>query len=224
MTRVAVISANLGAYDQPVEWPALLAPPGVEVSICRLTDATYAPRPLAMTSRLQCGIPKWFGWQFIAGDSDAILWIDASCAPTAGAVPWFLEQLGSAEVAAFAHPDRHTVREEYAFIRARMRRPGERYLTSRYQGEWLEDEFDAIRMAGKADLPLYATTAFIYRPTARVQAAFAECFLWKARYCLHDQLAFPYVLDRHQVSVSVIYENYLKCAALTYVRNRKKAA
>lgn len=214
--RVTILSANLGDYDAPNVWPALVVPEGVDLSIVRLTDATFPPRPLAMTSRLQCGIPKWFGRDFAPG-ADVILWIDASCAPTAGAVGWFLERLGSADIAVFAHPARRTVGDEVAFMTARMARPGETYLTSRYGGE----DLDGMAARVSPDLPLYASTAFAYR--TRIQPILEEVFLWKARHLLHDQLALPYVLHRHGVRVSVIPDNYLKCAALTFTRARRAA-
>ncbi len=216
--KVALISANLGAYDPPNAWPALDVPEGVSLEIHRLTDADLRPRRLAMTSRLQCGIPKWFGADW-APDADVIVWIDASCAPTAQAVPWFLDRLHG-EIAVFAHPERKTIAEEYAFMVARMQRPGETYLTSRYAAEDLDGMFQHIDRKGLAGLPLYASTAFAYRTTGLMVQALHEVFLWKARYCLHDQLAFPYVLHTHGVKVNVLPENYLRCEALTFTRKR----
>lgn len=220
MTRVAVISANLGGYDVPNRWPELHAPSGVTVDVHRFTDETLPPRPLAMTSRLQCGIPKWFGWQMFPG-YDVYLWIDASCAPTPIAVPWFLERLQASEIVVFQHPERRTIREEYVFIKARLARPRETYLTSRYAGEWLDEQFAHIGRERLADLPLYASTAFAYRPGARVRRAFEEVFLHKARYLLHDQLAFPYALHRHVCAVRAVPDNYLKCDAVTFTRGTR---
>lgn len=227
VTHVAVISANLGGYDQPNQWPELLVPPGVSLSVVRLTDATFPPRPLAMTSRLQCGIPKWFGHDF-APEADAIIWIDASCAPTPVAVEWWLAALGDGDIAVFRHPDRRTVREEYEFMKARMARPGERYLTSRYAGEDLDGQYEAVVRLGWQDEPLlYASTAFAYRRGRHVCQALAEVFAQKARFCLHDQLAFGPTLERYRlnrtpIDVRVIEQNYLRCPALTYTRNQRR--
>jgi hypothetical protein len=59
----------------------------------RFTDANFPPRPLAMTSRLQAGIPKMFGWQLRPGH-DVYIWIDASRGLLRDdSVAWFLEQL-----------------------------------------------------------------------------------------------------------------------------------
>lgn len=220
--KVAVISANLGqgGYDQPAPWPDLIAPDGVEIDVIRLTDETFQPRPLAMTSRLQCGIPKWFGADF-APDASVIIWIDASCAPTPYAVSWFLAYLSSADIAVFRHPDRRTVRDEYEFVKARMARPGETYLNSRYRGEDLEGVIAAIEREYRAsDVWLYASTAFAYwsKRNHKVREALAEVFAWKARFHLHDQFAFPFVLMKHGLNVNVIPDNYLRCPALEFVR------
>ena len=217
--KVAAISANLGGYDVPQPWPAFDLPAEVEVLAHRLTDADLTPRPLAMTSRLMCGLPKWFGTYYVPG-CDVYLWIDASCTPTPQAIRWFLERLDS-EIAVFKHPDRDTVAEEYAFVTERMQRPKETYLNSRYAGEWIEEQFAYIVERGGAGLPLYASTAFAYRPTPRVIAALAECFTLKARFCLHDQFAFPFVLHQHGCAVTVIPDNYLTCPALVFTRKRR---
>lgn len=217
--KVAVISANLGSYDPPRAWPELQAPAGVEVSVHRFTDENFPPRPLAMTSRLQCGIPKWFGWELVPGH-DVYIWVDASCTPTPVLVPWFLEHLGTANLAVFAHPDRATVREEYEFMKARMARPGERYLTSRYRGEWLDEQF----AHSEPDAPLIASTAFCYRfgYSARdqfpVHQALSAVWLHKTRYLLHDQLAFSTMVQRYGIRPHWIHESYLRCAALTFTR------
>lgn len=220
--RVAMISANLGAYDPPTAWPEQQVPPWITVHTYRLTDANFPPRPLAMTSRLQCGIPKWYGWQLFP-NFDRYLWIDASCAPTAYAVSWFLERLGPADLAVFMHPDRRTIRDEYAFMAQRMASTGERYLTSRYKGEWLREQYEHIAAdRSYLDDRLYASTAFIYRPTECVKRAFQAMWAAKARWCLHDQLYFPYALAQAGCLVRVIAESYLDCPALVYTRNKHR--
>ena len=220
--KVAVISANLGAYDRPTEWPVLDAPAGVEVSVHRFTDANFPPREKAMTSRLQCGLLKWFGPEFVPGH-DVYLWIDASCTPTPQAVPWFLSQLESAWAAFFRHPERQTIREEYEFIKARMARPGERYLTSRYAGEWLDEQFAAIDAVRCADRELFASTAFVYRPDP-TRGMFKEVWFGKTRYHLHDQLWLAYAIacgrEENGLDIRTIDANYLQCPALTFTRRR----
>lgn len=217
--KIAVISANLGAYDPPREWVAQRVPAGVTVDVHRLTDETFPTRAKAMTPALQCGIPKWFGPDFFY--ADCYLWVDASCALLdEDCVSRWLAALGDREMVLFQHPDRQTVQQEYDFIKARLATPGERYLTKRYTGEWLDEEYAAI-VADPAfvDDRLYASTAFMYRPTRRVKQMMAAVFAAKARWHLHDQLYLAYAVQAHRCYVNVIPERYTECEYLTYVRN-----
>ena len=224
--RVAVLSANLGAYECPHSWVTQRPPHGITIDVYRFTDANVPPRPLAMTSRLLCGLPKMFGaWQFAPG-YDAYMWVDASCALLhEDSVAWFLDQLDGAELAVFRHPDRRTIREEYEFMLERMARPDETYLNSRYKGEWLQSLYEEIATdTSYVDDRLYASTAFAYKPTPRVQLMMTHWWLTKSRWSLHDQIAWPYVIAKAGCSVNVIEQSYLKCPYLTYVRNKKRAA
>jgi hypothetical protein len=226
---VAIISANLGGYEShSPEWPAQVVPDGVTVDVHRFTDATFSPRSKAMTPSLQCGLLKMFGPEFVPG-YDVYLWVDASCTPTPTCVAWFLRHLGDAEMAIFAHPDRSTVQEEYEFIKSRMARPGETYLNRRYAGEWIDEQYAAIAsgvwggatLQGKfVDNALYASTAFMYRPTICVEIMGRLWWYGKTRYFLHDQLWWPFAIYRSTARVNVIRESYLRCEALTYTRKK----
>jgi hypothetical protein len=220
--KVTVISANLGRYDPDVPWVPQIVPAGVTVEVHRLTDATFPPRPKAMTSALQCGIPKMFGWELFPG-ADVYLWVDASRAlRRPDTVAWFLEQAGDAELLLFRHPHRRTVQEEYEFVKAKLA-AGNRYLTKRYAGEWLDAQVRAIVNGGldPARLPLYASTAFLYRPTLDVCAMLTEWWLHKSRYLLHDQLALPYVLSRSQIQAKAIDDDVYACPHLPIVRGKR---
>lgn len=219
--KVAVISANLGDYDVAVPWVPQVVSNGVTVDVHRLTDATCPPRPLAMTSRLQCGIPKMFGWELFPG-YDYYLWVDASRGLLrSDTVAWFLEQIGDGEILLFRHPERQTIWEEYEFMKARMARPGETYLTSRYAGEWLEEQYAAVNHPWHIDNVLYASTAFLYRPTVAVKAMLRDWWGHKSRYLLHDQLALPYVLREHKIHVRTLHENVYTCPHLPWTRVKR---
>ena len=214
-----MISANLGNYDPDVPWPAQIVPPGVTLEIRRLTDANFPPRPKAMTSRLQVGIPKMFGWQMFPGH-DVYIWIDASRGVIPETLSWFLDKLDhwhAAEMVVFKHPHRDTVREEYEFVKAKLAK-GSKYLTGRYKDEWLDEQFAAV--SGK-ELPLYASTAFAYRPTPKVQAALTAWWYHKTRYLLHDQLAFPHVLWQAGVVRGVLLADVYRCKYLPFVRKQR---
>lgn len=219
--KVAVISANFGGYEVVAPWPEQVVPAGVSVEINRFDDQNFPGRHLAMTSRLKCGIPKWFGPEIVPG-YDAYLWVDASRGLAPDTVAWFLDRLGRADLVAFLHPERRTIREEYEFVKTRMARPGETYLTSRYAGEWLDAQFSAVSKPWHRDDRLYATTAFLYRPTVPVQRAFKDVFGMKARYILHDQLAFPFCLREHRVHVAELPDNIYTLPQLPITRVKTK--
>jgi hypothetical protein len=223
MTRVAVISANLGAYDPHVDWVPQVVDEDVSLTFHRFTDANFPPRPLAMTSRLQAGIPKMFGWQLRPGH-DVYIWIDASRGLLRGdSVTWFLEHLEpGVELVLFRHPERKTIKAEYEFMKRRMVRPRESYLTSRYSGEWLDEQYLAIATdATYVDDTLYASTAFAYRPTGAVQRMMAHWWMHKSRYLLHDQLALPYCVAKAGCAVRVLEDNVYTCAHLPFTRGKR---
>lgn len=218
--KVAVISANLGGYDAVAPWPTSVVSADVTVDVHRLDDRSFPGRDLAMTSRLKCGIPKWFGWELFPG-YDLYLWVDASRAITPETVQWFLDRIGTADLLAFLHPERQTIEAEYAFVKARLARAGETYLTSRYEGEWLDAQYAAVCRPWYVDNRLYATTAFLYRPTLAVRRAFQDVFLHKARYLLHDQLSFPFLLREHKVHVRELTENVYTVPVLPITRQKR---
>ena len=225
--KVAIISANLGSYEQTQHaWVKQAVPEGVELEIHRITDKEFPLRPKAMMPALQVGLLKWFGCEYFP-NRDVLIWIDSSCALTSPThVARWLDVLGDHNLAVFKHPERKTVIEEYDFIVERMRRPNEQYLTKRYSGEWLDEEYRYIsQRSNPAHLPLYATTAFAYRPHYSVERAFMYTWLAKTKWHLHDQLAFAYELNFQAQSIgvdfTVIQENYQKSSLLEFVRNKK---
>lgn len=219
--RVCVLSANLGGYDNHVDWAPQVAPDGVTIDVFRLTDATFPGREKAMRPALKCAIPKMCGFELYPG-YDVYVWVDASRGLLrSDSVAWFLKQLGAAEMLCFRHPERATIREEYEFVKARLARPGETYLTSRYAGEWLDQQYAAVSPLWYVDAKLYASTAFAYRPTLRVKKALRDWFFHKARYLLHDQLALPFVLRNHEVHLVESTANVYACEYFPITRAKR---
>jgi hypothetical protein len=224
MRTCAVITANLGGFDPELEWAPQIPPPGWTLERRQFNDANFPPRAKAMTSRLQPGILKMFGWQVLPG-FDAYIWVDTSRTVTdPGFCAWMIESLGDADLALFRHPLRKTVAQEARYMLDKMadpRRRSSRYLLSRYEGEWIEKQLAAIQAdTAYKDEILYASTALIYRPTARVQHAFTEWWHHKTRYLLHDQLALPYVVWKHGCRVNVIEEDIYTTTRWAYTRPR----
>lgn len=217
--KVAVLSANLGQYDAHVDWVPQDVPPSVDVTIHRLTDATFPLRAKAMTPALQCAIPKMFGWQLFPG-YDVYIWMDASRSLLRpDTVAWFLGKLEDRDLLLFLHPERHTIQEEYEFVKAKLA-AGSRYLTKRYAGEWLDDQYAAVTQPWHVDDRLYASTAFAYRPTVKVQRMMRDWWFHKSRYLLHDQLALPFVVRAHKVRVRELADSVYTSPHLPITRTK----
>lgn len=210
--RVLVVSANLGGFDEPV---AHVPQEGVDVSYHAFTDANFPPRRRAMTPRLQAKIPKMFAWDLIP-DYDAYLWLDASLQLSLpGSVAWFLAQMGTRDIAVFRHPTRLTIADEADFLRTKMAH-GSRYIVARYLNEDLDGQMKAIGNA--KGLRLFAAGAFIYKPTALVQAAMKDWWVQTSRFHLIDQLAFPFALHTWGINPAVIDEDIYHASHLTFTR------
>jgi len=217
-----ILSANLGSFDPELEWVRQKKwTNGMPISVARFNDSSFPPRDKAMTSRLQPGIVKMFGWQVMPG-FDFYIWVDGSktiISPDFGS--FMMDELGSADMAIFKHPERKTVKEEYGFVKEKMA-AGNEYLLSRYKGEFLDEQYRVIAEDRLfQDTRLFASTGFVYRPNARVKAAFKEWWYHKTRYLLHDQLALPYVLARAKVKVNVIDHSIYKFPHWEHTRKRR---
>jgi len=199
--KIAVISANLGGFEQNIVENVKQS---VEYDQFRFTDKNFPPRYNSMTPRLQARIPKCFGWQMVP-DYKYYLWVDSAAALLhKDSVKWFLEQLGDNDIAVFKHPNRKTIDEEAGYLLTRLSAK-DAYITSRYDGELLDDQMAEIN---DPNLPLYGTTAFIYRDTYDVRNMLKEWWYHISRFHTIDQISLPYVLNQFPVKVSVI-EDYI---------------
>jgi hypothetical protein len=198
---VAVISASVDWT--PLETPMAQALPGGEVRFHAFTNLNLPPRPVALHPRMVAKVPKVFGWQMVP-EADAYIWLDASLTfRHAGAVAWFLEQLGDADIAIFKHPFRKTVLEEAEYLRKQT--PFSRRLMQRYLGEWIPEQMAAI--AEGPDDRLFAAGAFIYRVSERFHQAMQIWWEHMTRYCINDQISLPFALWSRSISVHVINLN-----------------
>lgn len=212
--RVAVITANLGAFDATVTH---VPQEGVEVDVHVFTDADLPPRPLSLSPRLLAKIPKCFALDLRPG-YDAYLWIDASLALSrSDSVRWFLDQMDGRTLAIFRHPHRNTVGEEADFLRTKL--PHSRYLQKRYLGEDLDGLMAAMGPEA-VTLPLYAAGCFCYKAQSDVPEALREWWGWVTRYHANDQLSLPYVLQRWMVAPAVIDEDIYHASHVAFVRER----
>lgn len=211
MNEVAVISANMGSFETPV--------PHVDQSVPYdfhlFDDKNFPPRINAMTPRLQARIPKMFGWQMKPGYREYV-WIDSSMSMARpDTIEWFEEQLGDADIAVFRHPHRSTVIEEADYLKERLAKNCS-YITPRYEHELIDEQ-----LAEVGNMPLYATTAFIYRPHFDIKDMMKEWWYHTSRFHIIDQLSFAYALKKNHCKVNIIQDNFMKLDYFTHTRNAK---
>lgn len=198
--RVAVVTANLGKFDKIVEY----VPQSVAYDFHRFTDENFPPRTCSMTPRLQARIVKMFHWQMVPG-YEYYLWVDSSFSLLhPDSVAWFLEQCQNVDIAVLRHPMRGTIRDEATYITNRLAK-GCKYTTPRYKNELAEEQLAEI-FSDKSfvDDRLFASTAFIYRNSEKMQNTLKEWWYHTSRYHSVDQLSFPYVLHKFGCTVNVI--------------------
>lgn len=220
--KVAIISANLGNFDPPSTYVEQKLSEDVELSIIQYNDKNFLPRTKAMTPRLQARIPKMFGWEMAPG-FEYYIWLDASLSILhKDSVMWFLDKCLGYHMALFKHPDRNSIFEEYSYIKKRVEDKS-KYLTSRYEGELLEEQLRAVSVDEEfVDDTLYATTAFVYKNNGRVRQALTDWWVHTSRYHIVDQLALPFVVYMNECRINKIEENLYKIPYITYTRNWKE--
>lgn len=214
--KVAIISANLGAFEKPVPH----VKQSIDCDIFLVTDKEFPLRDKAMTPRMQARIVKMFGWQMFPGYSH-YLWVDSSCQLNHhDSVKFFLEQLDGSHMAFFRHPTRNTIQEEADYLKKRLAMP-DTYITSRYENELIDEQLEEINKYGSyKDDSLFASTAFIYTSTYDVQRMLKEWWYHTSRYHVIDQLSLPYVINNYKsyLKIKTIEENFMKCDYLKPVR------
>jgi len=220
--KIAILSANLGNFDQTAKDPVKQDyPTGVEkIKFHRLTDNDFPPIT-GLTPRLQYRIPKLFGWQMFPG-YDVYIWFDSSCSlQRSDCVQWYLQRLGNADMAFFRHPWRSTMKEEVEHIEKKLSE-GNEYIVSRYQNGLHRDMLnEALANEGFRDEHLYASTAFVYRNTYRSREALKQWWFYQSRYFTCDQVALPYALYLSGAMVEKIPENLFKIGYLSLVSHHK---
>lgn len=211
MGKILVVSASLGGFDQKRDHEKQ----SVDCDFYQFTDENFPPRSKAMTPRLQARIPKMTSWQMRPG-YDYYLWVDSSCRlASKDSVKWFLDHLGDADIAVFKHPHRNTVQEEADYLKYRLSINCP-YITPRYENERIDDQLAAVDPQAQ----LYASTAFIYKNDTPARDLLTLWWLHTSLYHSIDQLSLPKAIADSGAKVGVIPDNYLKCEALEYVRNK----
>jgi len=219
--KIAILTANLGNFDKPVDPVKQILPKGVEkIKFHRFTDENFAPIT-GLSPRFQYRIPKLFGWQMHPG-YDIYIWLDGSFSMlTPESVGWFLKQLKGADAAFFKHPDRNTIKEESDFIQKKLKE-GNRYITPRYKnGLHREQIAECVSDTKFKDTVVFTSTAFIYKNNKKVQDMMKLWWYYQSRYFTCDQIALPYAIFKSKLKVNMINENQYKIPYMTLVSNHR---
>ncbi|MCK9351245.1 MAG: glycosyltransferase domain-containing protein [Candidatus Paceibacterota bacterium] len=214
--KIAVISAALGRVNRiPTH-----APQSLSHDYFMFTDENFPPRDKSMTARLQAKIPKFFGWQLKPG-YDYYLWIDSSLALSSpDSLEYFYDQCQGYDMVVLRHPTRPDIRQEARYMRKGFKQKS-KYFTSRYEHEFLKEQYDAI-LDDKdfVDDLLVCGGIFMYRNTPEVQQMFKEWWYNVSRYIIQDQISFPYVLKKSGLKVNVLPDIYHDCPYLAFRPHR----
>jgi hypothetical protein len=213
---IAVLTANLGSFDTPVDPVAQ----NRMYEFHRFTDEDFPPIA-GLTPRMQYRIPKMFGWQMFPG-YDYYVWLDGSVSfVRSDSLDWLEDKLGDNDMAFFDHPWRHTMQEETDHIEEYLAK-GDKYLTPRYaNGLHKEQLADCLSFPDFVDDRLYASTAFIYRDTEKVRNALREWWMHQSRYFTVDQIVLPFVLWKNDIKVSTLGNNPFDSKYIKMVSSHK---
>ena len=211
----AVITANLGGIDSFGKHCSQ----NVGFDDIKITEDILPPR-LGLTPRLQAKIPKCFAWQLYP-KYDYYLWLDGNITlanPTA--LEYFQEQIQDHDIVVLRHPDRPNIRQEVRYTRKGVNQQS-RYMVNRYTGEQYEEFYKLVRKDKKyIDDLLVIGGVFMYRNTPEVQAMFKEWWYYITRYCIQDQISFPYVLKKSGLRIKVLEHDFANWNYIKITRHK----
>lgn len=213
--NTCILTANLNSFDR-VQEPVKQS---VDHEWHCFTDDDFPP-VIGLSPRLQYRIPKTHGWQMKPGH-EVYIWLDGSITLVReDSVAWLLDQLGSNHMAIFSHPDRTTARQETDYIE-KMLQKEHPYIVSRYKGGLHQEQMSAIEDTSYVDDKLFASTAFVYRPTDAVQTMMKEWLYASVRYFTCDQIVLPYLMWKYGLRVREIEMNPFNNPFLKIVSKHK---
>lgn len=211
--KIAILSANLGNFDRPLEpVKQKLMNSDYVVDYHCFTDEDFPPIT-GLTPRLQYRLPKYFGWQMYPG-YDYYIWLDASMSLQDSESAWyFLRQCLGKDMVVFKHPWRKTIKEESEHIEEYLKK-GNKYITSRYKNGLHKEQLADIYLdKDYVDDHLYASNVFMYKDSEAVRDVLRLIWLHSSRYFTCDQLAFTYATK--DLDVEVIKDSPFKSKFVT---------
>ncbi len=212
--KIAVISANMGDFEKPVDNVGQ----SVDYDFYRFTDENFRPRFRSIYPRLQSRIPKMFGWQMVP-DYDFYVWMDASYSfLNPDSVKWFVSQCDGVDFATFKHPCRDTIQEEVDYIKISIKAANS-YIRSRFRNELMDEQLAEIKTdPNYVDDCLFAGGTFVYRNNETIHKMMKEWWYHTSRYHINDQLSLPYVVKKSGCKYNLIPSKYYDGPYRTRIR------
>lgn len=206
--NVAVLSANMGGYDEPRRWPLQTvdhervivtdSPAVVEHAAAdgEVDRCVFERRP-HLHPRMAAKIPKCLPFEYT--DADTVIWVDGSVQPTSEHfVQWMLAN-SSGPLSMFTHPLRTRITDEATASD----------WMAKYQGQDVHGQVAHYLADGHPDdFGLWATGLAVHRRTNSAvwsHSEFGESWLAEqVRWTYQDQLSLPVVARRMDVRPRVI--------------------
>lgn len=226
--KVAIIHINLGNFDNPVPPVSQELPEGIEqVYYHCFTDKDFPPIT-GLTPRFQYRIAKLFAWQMLPG-YDYYLHLDGEWTlKRPDSLRWYLNELGNADMAFYAHPNRSTIQAEVDYIddylnHRKGTKKGQEYLIARYNNGLHKEQLADIKLDSDfVDDKLYASTIMLYKDSEGVRDALRLWFLHQARYWTCDQVVLPYILWKSNLVVKTFSEQIYKTGHMSKTGHHKE--
>jgi hypothetical protein len=158
------------------------------------------------SGRRNAKLAKVLGWLLVPG-YDYYIWHDNHCEVCTDPKVIAAQYLQLSEIALFKHAHRNCAYAELQKV-------------TEIQVDAVDNFSGALEFLQREQYPLdnglFEMTSFMYRLTPKVKAMMLTWWELIARYTSRDQVMFPYALNKHQVSYSI-----LPGAALGYGGNNQ---
>lgn len=195
MSKVAIISANIGSIDLPHPIPEQDTP--FDYHLYKDDDLAFLPPE--WDSRKKSKYPKMQAHKLLP-DYDVYIWMDASVKVTS---PQFifnaLALLEGKDMVLTTHPQRQSVKEEFEFMLKRMR-AGDEYLNSRFtekeiqlQSDWFYPEV----------LPLFSAGISVRYNNIKTNVMMDEWWELTLQYGNYDQAIYSAVIMWYDIQYNL---------------------
>jgi hypothetical protein len=197
MNRVAIITSNIGDFDEIHKIPQQTVP--FDYFYCKKVEG-YKEFTASTSNRMKSKYPKCQGHKLFK--NHILIWIDGSITITSDKfVENMVANLERNMMVSPLHPDRKNVYDELNFV-LNCFDTGVPYVTSRYDKEKIQEELDFItEKKMDIDYPLYNAGVCARWNNPRINAAFDEWWKLILKYSELDQALFNYICWKNELKI-----------------------